>query len=84
MKLERVNSPAELKVNDLIDFTCNGSGRGGHYSVKAIVTKVNRKTVAATEYNGSYKPGTLWRVTINPDSPAYKILDQVVLPPYRG
>jgi hypothetical protein len=71
MKVTKITSPSQLKVGDKIDFTCNGSGRGGHYRVGAIVTKVNRKTVAATEAERSYRPGTLWRVAINEDTPAY-------------
>ena len=53
-----------MKVGDLIEFTCNGRGRGGHYHVTAVVTKVNRKTVDATEAERSYLPGTLWRVSL--------------------
>lgn len=51
-----------MKIGDKIEFTCNGRGRGGHYHVTAIVTKVNRKTVDATEAERSYRPGTLWRM----------------------
>lgn len=47
----------------VIEFTCNGRGRGGHYFVTATVTKVNRKTVAAVECNRSYSPGTRWSVS---------------------
>jgi hypothetical protein len=53
-----------VKVGDLIEFTCNGKGRGGHYHVTAVVTKINRKTVDATEYERSYRPGTLWRMPL--------------------
>lgn len=49
-------------VGDKVTFLCNGKGRGGHYRVSGIVTKVNAKTVDLTEAPGSYKPGTLWRV----------------------
>lgn len=51
-----------MKIGDLIEFTCNGRGRGGHYHVTAVVTKVNRKTVDATEFERSYLPGTRWRI----------------------
>jgi hypothetical protein len=71
MKVTKITSPSHLKVGDRFDFSCNGSGRGGHYRVGAIVTKVNRKTVAATEAERSYSPGTLWRVTIDEYNPAY-------------
>jgi len=49
-----------VNVGDKIEFTCNGQRRGGHYHVSAVVTKVNRKTVDATEAKRSYLPGTLW------------------------
>jgi len=52
----------ELRVDDIIGFTCNGYGRGGHYHVSGVVTKVNRKTVDVTEIPRSYHPGTLWRL----------------------
>ena len=52
----------DLKVGDIVSFSCNGRGRGGHYSVKAEVTKINRKTFDATESTGSYKPGIRWRI----------------------
>ena len=68
----RITSPSQLKVGDIFHFTCNGSGRGGHYTVYAMVTKVNRKTVAATEQPRSYKPGTLWRVSINEEQSAWQ------------
>jgi len=50
------------KVGDTIKFTCNGRGRGGHYHVTARVTKVNAKTLNATEALRSYSPGTLWNI----------------------
>lgn len=50
----------ELKVGDRISFTCNGRGRGGHCSVSAKVTKINRKTFQALEMARSYTPGTKW------------------------
>lgn len=53
-----------MKIGDIIEFTCSGSGRGGHYYVRAEVTKVNRKTVNATELPKSYRPGSLWNVSI--------------------
>ena len=53
---------AELKSGKVIEFTCNGRGRGGHYHVTATITKVNPKTVSAIEANRSYRPGTRWTV----------------------
>lgn len=55
--------PDQLKVGDKVSFSCNGSGRGGHYSVTAIVTKLNKKTFKATEAEKSYRPGTPWRIS---------------------
>ena len=49
-----------LNVGDRVSFACNGRGRGGHYTVYGVITKVNRKTYAITERQGSYRPGTLW------------------------
>lgn len=43
-----------------VHFTCNGRGRGGHYHVTGIVTKVNSKNALITEAKGSYSPGTRW------------------------
>jgi len=43
-----------------VHFTCNGRGRGGHYHVTAIVTKVNSKNALLTEKERSYSPGTRW------------------------
>jgi hypothetical protein len=51
-----------VQIGDVVEFLCNGSGRGGHYRVWARVTKVNRKTFKATELPRSYRPGTLWAV----------------------
>ena len=50
------------KVGDTIGFTCNGRGRGGHYHVTARITKVNAKTLNATEALRSYSPGTPWKI----------------------
>ena len=50
----------KLSVGDIVTFTGNGRGRGGHYSVTLTITKVNRVTVEATEAKGSYRPGTLY------------------------
>ena len=47
-------------VGQTVHFTCNGKGRGGHYHVTAVVTKVNRKTAHLTEKERSYRPGSLW------------------------
>lgn len=51
-----------MNVGDVVEFTCNGNGRGGHYSVLAIVSKVKRKTVDLTEADRSYRPGTRWNI----------------------
>ena len=64
----RITNAKDLKDGDVIQFTCNGRGRGGHYNVTATVTKVNRKTVKATERERSYRPGTLWNVAVNEDT----------------
>lgn len=53
------------KVGEIIQFTCNGRGRGGHYHVTAAITAVKRKTVNATEVARSYREGTLWNVKID-------------------
>ncbi len=55
----------DIKVGNKIHFLCNGKGRGGHGMVSAIVTKINRKTVDATEAPRSYSPGTRWNVNID-------------------
>ena len=49
-----------LKIGDTVHFTCNGRGRGGHYHVTAVVTKVNTKNALLTEKARSYAPGTRW------------------------
>lgn len=54
----------QLNVGDHVEFLCNGRGRGGHHTVFAMVTKVNKKTFKATEWNRSYAPGTHWTVNI--------------------
>ncbi len=51
---------SECFVGQIVYFTCNGRGRGGHYSVRAVVTKVNSKNALLTEAPRSYSPGTLW------------------------
>jgi hypothetical protein len=53
----------QLQPGKVIEFLCNGRGRGGHYHVYATVTKVNPKTVKAIEANRSYSPGTRWTVS---------------------
>lgn len=63
------SDPETVQIGDTIEFSCNGRGRAGHYRVTAVVTKVNRKTVCATEKERSYRPGTLWRVSQDEDSP---------------
>lgn len=61
-KYETLGRP--LQAGDLVEFLCNGRGRGNHLRVHARITKVNRKTFKATELPGSYSPGTLWNVNI--------------------
>lgn len=58
------NAERNLRVGDHVEFLCNGKGRGGHVRVFAKVTKVNRKTFKAVEWNRSYAPGTNWTVNI--------------------
>lgn len=53
---------AELKSGDVVSFTGNGRGRGGHYNVTVVVDKINKATFNATEAERSYAPGTKWRV----------------------
>ena len=60
-----------LMVGDVIEFTCNGSGRGGHYRVLAVVTKVNKKTFKATEKERSHDPGTLWVYHMDSEDTVY-------------
>lgn len=52
----------ELQLGDVVNFRCNGRGRGGHFNVTARITKVNKKTFKATELPRSYSPGTPWTV----------------------
>lgn len=52
----------DYRKGDRITFQCNGRGRGGHFSVTAVVDKVNSKTLKATEVERSYRPGTPWSV----------------------
>jgi hypothetical protein len=63
-----------LQVGDVVEFLCNGRGRGGHHRVFARVTKVNRKTFKATELPRSYNPGTLWTVHFEADPDNYSSL----------
>lgn len=51
---------SECFVGQVVRFTCNGRGRGGHYGVVAVVTKVNQKNALLTEAPGSYWPGSKW------------------------
>jgi len=51
-----------MRIGDTIRFSCNGSGRGGHFTVYATIRKINTKTIVAVENKGSYRPGTNWRV----------------------
>ena len=52
----------DFRVGRVIEFVCNGNGRGDHFRVAATITKVNPKTVKAVECNRSYRPGTRWVV----------------------
>lgn len=56
---------AQCYKDQIVYFTCDGRGRGGHYSVRAIVTKVNSKNALLTELPGSYRPGTRWNWPIS-------------------
>jgi len=58
------DAPQGLTVGDMVEFLCNGRGRGNHVRVFAKVTKVNRKTFKAIEWDRSYAPGTNWTVNI--------------------
>jgi len=51
---------SNCSVGQIVHFTCNGRGRGGHYHVTAMVTKVNSKNALLTEQPRSYSPGTRW------------------------
>ena len=77
MARTRINAATDLAVGDVIRFTCNGAGRGGHYGVTATVTNVNRSTVKAEDNNGSYRPGKRWTISVNEFNPVFKqILDE--------
>lgn len=60
---------SECFVGQTVRFTCNGrdnqGSRGGHYSVKAVVTKVNSKNALLTELQGTYRPGSKWNWPIS-------------------
>lgn len=56
---------SNCKIGDIVHFTCNGRGRGGHYHVTVIVTKVNSKNALLTEQPRSYSPGTRWNWPIS-------------------
>lgn len=58
------NAERNLRAGDVVEFLCNGRGRGGHVRVFAKVTKVNLKTFRALELPRSYSPGTNWTVNI--------------------
>lgn len=66
----------EPTVGDNISFLCNGKGRGGHYRVYAKITKINQKTIAATENEGSYRPGTLWAIRQDSEFSVHKDTDR--------
>jgi hypothetical protein len=55
----------DVKVGEVVYFLCNGRNRGGHHSVTARITKVNRITVEAIETVRSYSPGTKWKIHAN-------------------
>lgn len=55
---------SNLSIGQTVKFACNGRGRGGHYGVTGVVTKINRSTANITEADRSYRPGTLWKVSI--------------------
>lgn len=76
MTFETKISDRALEVGDVVLFSCNGNGRGGHFRVTAKVTKVNRKTFKATELPRSYRPGTLWSVSYESDGDIYIDLDR--------
>ena len=61
-----------VQVGDIIHFICNGNGRGGHYGVTGLVTKLNRKTFECIEQPGSYYPGILWRLHKDNESITFK------------
>lgn len=63
-----------LQVGDVVEFLCNGRGRGNHVRVHAKVTKVNRKTFKALELPRSYSPGTPWIVHFEADPDNYSNL----------
>lgn len=52
----------EIKKDDIVEFLCDGRGRGGHHRVMIKVEKVNPKTIQGVEQNRSYNPGTPWRI----------------------
>jgi len=72
MTRSRITDTKDLRAGQKISFTCNGRGRGGHYGVTAVVTKVNHKTVKAVEDERSYRAGTLWNISVSEDNPVYK------------
>lgn len=64
----------DLSVGDEVQFTGNGRGRGGHYNVTVIVTKINRATFNGTEAPRSYGAGSRWRIHRN--TPLYVFVPQ--------
>lgn len=60
---------SECFVGQIVNFTCNGrdsmGSRGGHYSVRGVVTKVNSKNALITEVKGTYRPGAHWNWPIS-------------------
>lgn len=59
------------KVGDEVEFTGNASGRGGHSTVTGKVSKVNRKTFEVIEGERSYRPGTLWSLSLKKTDSIY-------------
>lgn len=64
---EKTIDRSTLKVGDKFETWYTGRGRGGHYRMRLVVTKVNRKTINCTECDGSYGTGTLWQLPIVTD-----------------
>lgn len=63
------SEPTEsLKVGDTVTFSCNGRGRGGHYHVTSIVTDIKSKTFLSIESHGSYRPGTIWKMSLDAEN----------------
>lgn len=57
---ELANSPADIRVGDLIKFY-PGRRYGGHFA-HIKITKINPKTFKGEEVATSYRPGTRWKI----------------------